>query len=153
MCTNEKRKNGKYKTLNLVGDSSEPKKKCRRTFRLCYVKDGILYFTDRFDTQWGDDWDDAPYEHNAGSPYEGGENSRDTDGVLRLFAYEPSFYLSEPKDGYMNSPFSVKQINKKFIPWLLYSDGETKEALFAGETIPQAKAFFKKTNIRFGELR
>jgi len=39
--------------------------------RLCYVERQWAYFTTRpIAEQWGDDWDDAPYEHNAGEPYE-----------------------------------------------------------------------------------
>lgn len=38
---------------------------------LCYVSHPFAYFTTQpVENQWGDDWDDAPYEHNAGSPYE-----------------------------------------------------------------------------------
>ena len=29
-----------------------------------------MYFTSDMTAQWGDDWDDRPYEHNAGPPYE-----------------------------------------------------------------------------------
>lgn len=37
---------------------------------LCYVDDKFAYFTTQeLAKQWGDDWDDAPYEHNAGEPY------------------------------------------------------------------------------------
>lgn len=44
-------------------------------FKLCYIESsgsgGTAYFTTNdLDRQWGDDWNDAPYEHNAGSPYE-----------------------------------------------------------------------------------
>lgn len=36
---------------------------------LCYVDGGKAYFTtQKLEDQWGDDWDDAPYEHNAGIP-------------------------------------------------------------------------------------
>lgn len=39
--------------------------------RLCYVEGAWAYFTTQaLDEQWGDDWDDAPYESNAGHPYE-----------------------------------------------------------------------------------
>lgn len=35
-------------------------------FKLCYVDDGFAYFTTKpLTEQWGDDWNDAPYEHNA----------------------------------------------------------------------------------------
>lgn len=38
---------------------------------LCYVKEPWAYFTTQpLDKQWGDDWNDAPYEHNAEEPYE-----------------------------------------------------------------------------------
>jgi hypothetical protein len=37
---------------------------------LCYVSENFAWFTTRsLEEQWGDDWDDAPYEHNAGEPY------------------------------------------------------------------------------------
>jgi hypothetical protein len=37
---------------------------------LCYVEGFWAFFTTRpLAEQWGDDWDDAPYEHNAGRPY------------------------------------------------------------------------------------
>lgn len=29
-----------------------------------------MYFTSDIENQWGDDWDDRPYEHNAGKPYQ-----------------------------------------------------------------------------------
>lgn len=39
--------------------------------KLCYVKGSFAYFTTQeLSKQWGDDWNDAPYEHNAGEPYE-----------------------------------------------------------------------------------
>jgi hypothetical protein len=38
---------------------------------LCYVDGPWAYFTTQpLREQWGDDWSDAPYEHNAGPPYE-----------------------------------------------------------------------------------
>lgn len=37
---------------------------------LCYVDGQRAYFTTaKLADQWGDDWDDALYEHNAGEPY------------------------------------------------------------------------------------
>lgn len=43
--------------------------------RLCYLEAGVMYFTDDIHNVCGDDWDDVPYEHNAGEPYERGEYS------------------------------------------------------------------------------
>ena len=33
-------------------------------------KEKWAFFTPMFERQWGDDWNDAPYEHNAGYPYD-----------------------------------------------------------------------------------
>lgn len=42
----------------------------RVVMRLCYVSGPFAYFTSKeLSEQWGDDWNDAPYEHNAGEPY------------------------------------------------------------------------------------
>lgn len=39
-------------------------------YKFIYVDAGTLWFTDaRPGDVWGDDWNDAPYEHNAGDPY------------------------------------------------------------------------------------
>lgn len=40
-------------------------------YKLCHVERNFAYFTRLpLDEQWGDDWNDAPYEHNAGTPYD-----------------------------------------------------------------------------------
>ncbi|OGN14800.1 MAG: hypothetical protein A3J47_00270 [Candidatus Yanofskybacteria bacterium RIFCSPHIGHO2_02_FULL_43_22] len=37
---------------------------------LCFVEGNTAYFTTQeLSKQWGDDWNDAPYEHNAERPY------------------------------------------------------------------------------------
>lgn len=37
---------------------------------VCYFDEPWLFFTSApLAAQWGDDWNDAPYEHNAGTPY------------------------------------------------------------------------------------
>lgn len=80
--------------------------------KLCYIEDNTAYFTRKpLDEVWGDDWDDAPYEHNAGRPYEydltimfQGDNLRD-----------PSYMR-------YNSPYSVRAINSGATAWL--TDGE-----------------------------
>ena len=38
--------------------------------KLCYCANNNMYFTSDMSAQWGDDWDDRPYEYNAGTPYE-----------------------------------------------------------------------------------
>lgn len=80
-------------------------------YKLCYVRDSWAWFTTQpIAEQWGDDWDDAPYEHNAGSPYEGDS------WKIKKVAWEGPF--DEPCEGHQNSPYSVKQINSGISPWL-----------------------------------
>ncbi len=109
--------------------------------KLCYVGDGIAYFTTQdINKQHGDDWRKSPYEHNSGSPYEPCWHRRvniergeplcdckickvDWDGDKPKWKiFEAAYYcpaeLLEPSAGYDNSPYSVKDINKKGIPWL-----------------------------------
>jgi len=102
-------------------------------YRLCYIDRPWAYFTTRrpFADQWGDDWDDAPYEHNAGEPYcwLPGVSVR-VDGVSqRLQNPEPKWDvakvafesdLAPPCEmARFNSPWSVQMINAGEQAWLL----------------------------------
>ena len=93
---------------------------------LCYVKAPWAYFTTKpLSEQWGDDWDDAPYECNAGEPY---------DNCFKL-AYDGEF--DEPCTHHFNSPHSVKRINAGAAPWLVtskYSSGPIV-CINAGSTV------------------
>ena len=125
-----------------------------KDFRLCYVRHHTLYFTDNFENQWGDDWDDAPYEHNAGEPYEYDDDpmADNTDrGHIRYLAYmDWNYWIQEPKSGYHNSRYSVEDINNGAVPWL-YCD-EAGE-LYAGATMEQAIEWLKKAGCKWGELK
>ena len=133
-----------------------------KQYKLCYVDDNILYFTDDFKHCWGDDFDDAPYEHNAGEPYESRYYKEDlgwTDeqctehGATNIrkiaFDFYDGYNIQEPKDGHYNSPYSVQAINKKAVPWLY---NEEAGALFAGATMAEAKRWLKKAGVLWGEL-
>ena len=62
------------------------------SYRLCYISEQDellsykLYFTDNFDTQWGDDWNDRPANCNAESPYED-----ETHRIYSLYLEAPSY--------------------------------------------------------------
>jgi hypothetical protein len=122
-----------------------------KEFRLCYVDDNIMYFTDNFEKQWGDDWNDKPYEHNAEPPYELEDDKplRNGFGHIRMIAFKSSWYIRRPCDGHLNSPYSVEDINKGAIAWL-YSD--EAGGLMAGSTMDEAIAWCKKGKIKWGEL-
>lgn len=107
---------------------------------LCYVEGGVAYFTTRdLAHQWGDDWNDAPYEHNAGSPYSFGDRDR-ARGIEPWTLVRVAFTcpLCQPSDGCSNSPYSVDQINEKRTPWLKPSPyGGPVVHIFAGVTVAE----------------
>ena len=89
------------------------------------------YFT-RLDLleQWGDDWNDAPYDCNAGGPYENSEGdiievpfafvgSEDDEGYFCTYPLE--YKLPKEYGGY-NCPWSVEDINLGAVPWLFVKD-------------------------------
>jgi hypothetical protein len=97
---------------------------------LCYVDGAWGFFTTSpMPDQWGDDWNDAPYEHNAGAPYEN-EGAK----VTRVAWYGP---FETPDSDHTNSPWSVEQINAGHIAWLRpskYGPNSKGQAIFAGAT-------------------
>lgn len=102
-----------------------------RNFKLCYVADGCAYFTSaNLQDQWGDDWNDAPSEHNAGTPYENpGEQ------ILKIEFTGP---FQEPCQNYY--PFSVQLINRGFSPWLRTD----KQCILAGATPEQFREWIRQ---------
>lgn len=83
-------------------------------YKLCFVRDGAAYFSSDLDLQWGDDWNDAPYEHNAGEPYGLYQDDARTK-VVKIYWEGP---FCEPCEGQLNSSFSVEMINSGKCPWL-----------------------------------
>ena len=102
-------------------------------FTLCYVKLPWVYFTTQdIDKQWGDDWNDAPYEYNAGEPYLPGlkyygdgrvekvEEDWNKDGTPKWEIKKVAVYgdVSEPADSFSNHSYSVSGINNGACAWL-----------------------------------
>jgi len=70
----------------------------------------LIFGPEHLEEWWGDDWDDAPYEHNAGEVY-------DEFVVGRVeIAFPWSYDIREPCDGYSNSPYSKEQLRDEDIP-------------------------------------
>ena len=128
---------------------------------LCYVKGPWAYFTTQpLKKQWGDDWDDAPYEHNAGEPYGPGyfhywdergsvKNERDwnADGTPKWeiikVAWDGDF--DTPDHYAINRNWSVRNINSKCIPWLESASFMNKRILiWAGTKFSAFKKLIKK---------
>jgi hypothetical protein len=71
------------------------------------------------DTYYGDDWDDVPYEHNAGKVYD-----EFVIGV-RTYYVDYDWIIIEAKDGYKNSPYSKMDFVKRKIPCIIIIKGKT----------------------------
>ena len=120
------------------------------------------YFTPiSLDEQWGDDWDDAPYEYNAEIPYDDvyDENDERTEiEIVRVpfyIPYDGGWSVRFPKDwGGDNSLFCVRDINAGAVAWIFCHGGHRKSntgsiAIHAGCS---PKEFVEKIN-RINELK
>ncbi len=102
--------------------------------KLCYVEGNWAYFTDRPLTgegcQWGDDWNDAPYEHNAEPPYVSGGEKVEVIGFMGADLETPSY-----------TSLSVERINAGVVPWLATPSWSSKEVvtIFAGADMAEFK--------------
>lgn len=127
---------------NIVGTTSvyipyeymESKKILRRKdLKLCYIENSVAYFTNN-ENIWGDDWNDSPYQYNAGTPYE-----EEGFEIYSIGFCTNNIYL-EPCNYFYPKNFSVEQINHKIVPWLI-PDNIEYPPIFSGETINE---FVKK---------
>lgn len=140
----------------------------KKDFKLCYIEGNFAYFTtQKLNEQWGDDWNDRPYEHNAGEPYEPFKDklcynektkthdiheSDYTDGKPNWEIKKVCFFadgvLQEPQEVFYNggnSPFCVEDINAKKVPWLQTSSYEEKNVkIWAGCSIEEFKKLVRK---------
>jgi len=111
---------------------------------LCYVDGPWAFFTTQpLKEQWGDDWDDAPYEHNAVDPYIWREGySEEAPYQIIKVAFDGP--LESPCANVINSHFSVKQINAGHVAWLRDCWGESAIAIPAGVTVDEFCALVEK---------
>lgn len=123
--------NGDCETVPI--ESTEEDKLC-----LCYVSGYIMYFTDDMTNVWGDDWDDRPFEYNAGEPYK--------KYVKAKICYDNNDSCALPN---RFGNFSAEDINDGFVPWLQH---EKAGSLYAGATLEDTKVWLRKAGIQWGEL-
>lgn len=96
--------------------------------KLCYIdpKMTVAFFTTcPLSKQWGDDWNDAPYEHNAEVPY-----VRDGYHIYSVYFSTDSNSNIWADITALNKNYSVEQINKKEVPWIVVESGP----IYAGAT-------------------
>lgn len=109
-------------------------------YKLCYVDGNKAWFTNNFIKQWGDDWNDSPYECNAGEPYNSwSELLEDNKDVFKRkwknHKIKHKTLYFEVNDWSEKQPcdmgrYSVEDINKQKVPWISTDDF----AIFAGIT-------------------
>jgi hypothetical protein len=115
---------------------------------LCYIENSKAYFTTcPIEHQWGDDWNDAPYEHNAGTPYLWHEH--DLKRGLPEYRIETVYFevdMDTPCSNVINSPFSVEAINRGDIAWLRPSaySASAKKSIHAGVTLNEFKQIIRE---------
>lgn len=109
--------------------------------KLCYIRDCWAYFTTQnISQQWGDDWDDAPYEHNAETPYEYTKHDKArglAPWIIIKVAFDGDF--DQPCSNRFNSCWCVRDINKGKVPWLTSPSYVYNkiEDIYAGATLDQ----------------
>ena len=104
-------------------------------YRLCFVKDSWAYFTARpLCEVSGNDWDDAPYQYNAGPPC-----TRDGGDIYKV-AWDGNFDLPHDTPGW-----SADQINAGAAPWLTeWVTYGTGVVIAADVTLVEFRALIKK---------
>jgi hypothetical protein len=113
----------------------------KEQFKLCYVDDNFAWFTTAsLDKQWGDDWNDRPYEHNAGTPYE-------EDGVkLTKLAFYHGMAETPADISGCNSRYSVQDINAGVHAWLVINRfGKDVKSIQAGCSPEEFTKIIKET--------
>jgi len=94
-------------------------KLCEENLKLCFVKDGIAWFTTLpLDKQQGPGWDKAPYEEIAGEPF---LTPEDSGHFLFNMPYWHRNHMFTPDVSSKNASWSVEQINGGDWPWLMSS--------------------------------
>lgn len=91
---------------------------------------GLYLGADDCEDYWGDDWDDAPYEHNAGEVYQ-----RYRQGYVE-FTFPLKYDVCEACNGYFNSPFSKEDMKNRKVPCLTIST-EPEIKIYFGDNIDE----------------
>jgi hypothetical protein len=108
------------------------------TARLCYVRDGTAWFSTDFDRQWGDDWNDIPYDCNAGTPYNFSKYMAKARAPYALVAVKYGSRFCTPSENDFGN-VSVQDINAGCVPWLAPAryGGARATPLMGGATLAE----------------
>lgn len=87
-------------------------------FQLCFFRNGILWFTDNFKNQWGDDWNDSYWECNAEPPYEIYDETLKNEHRGHLIKVGVDLVGNFSVRTLEDSNISVEEINAGASPWI-----------------------------------
>ena len=126
----------------------------------------VTFYLGECNDYWGDDWDDAPYEHNAGQVYEQYITGE------RTIYFDKDDFVMEPCDGEYNSRWSKEDMKKGKVPcimvvhkpsidkyelepnftdWLGVDDSTIEKYYFEDFLLPGVSYQTKELNIAFDE--
>ena len=107
----------------------------------------LYYGEDDCNDYWGDDWDDAPYEHNAGQVYQ-----RYIQGYVE-FTFPLKYSVCEPCDDYFNSPYSKEDMKNGKVPCLTIST-EPEIKIYFGDNIDEiSKQIIERGGFKILDMR
>ena len=103
----------------------------------------IRFYLGKNGEQWGDDWDDAPYEYNAGRVYD--EFVKSVEDYSVPFDWD----VSEPSDKFQNSPYTKQDMVCRKVACLTLkkTDGSEINILF-GDSVPKPLSKERGSNIK-----
>lgn len=73
----------------------------------------VRFYLGQNGEQWGDDWDDAPYDCNAGTVYD-----QYVQGTKDI-AFPPEWDVLEPCDGEFNCNVTKEDMKKRYTPCIV----------------------------------
>lgn len=129
--------------------------------KLCYVDRDVAYFTTLpVREQWGDDWNDRPYDCNAGRPYRWYESSKEPNPKYQIFLAYWAAPLQQPNQlewlCSINVNLSVQDINSGMVPWLQTTGGDARPKhfhIFAGTSFEEFSEIVRELGGTVGELQ
>lgn len=105
-----------------------------RDYKLCYVRSVNDYdtyqffFTDNFESQWGDDWNDRPADCNAEAPYE--------DELHHIVSMYVEFDWMASDIIFGGKTYSIEDMNKGNVPYLIFKNKDYVDyKILGGESI------------------
>ena len=113
-------------------------------YRLFYIREPWAWFTDgKLEDVGGDDFNDAPYEHNASGPYEWAEFRNVPEYSLLRIAFDSEYDTPAER----NISVSVDAINRGDVAWLAWPSwsSDKRPAIQAGTSLEQFKSLIRES--------